>query len=57
MVKQKHGVGQDLFIGVKDGTTQVMVYLSGAFPANESNYIVGETSNIGQMPFPTSMRD
>jgi hypothetical protein len=44
MVKQKHGVGQDLFIGVKDGTTQVMVYLSGVFPANESNYIVGETS-------------
>ncbi|MEJ6674231.1 MAG: hypothetical protein QNK88_01800 [Polaribacter sp.] len=44
MVKQKHGVGQDLFIGLKDNTTQVMVYLTGIFPTAESNYIVGSTS-------------
>ena len=44
MVKQKRGVGQDLFIGLKDNTTQVMVQLSGIFPTAESNYIVGATS-------------
>ena len=44
MVKQKHGVGQDLFIGLKDDTTQVMVHLTGTFPTAESNYIVGATA-------------
>ena len=44
MVKQKHGQGQDFFIGLSDDTTNVMVYLSGVFPQSSSNYIVGNSS-------------
>ena len=44
MVKQKHGEGQDFFIGLSDDTTNVMVYLSGVFPQSSSNYIVGNSS-------------
>lgn len=44
MVKQKHGQGQDFFIGLSDDTTNVMVYLSGVFPQSPSNYIVGNSS-------------
>ena len=44
MVKQKHGVGQDFFVGLSDGTTKVMVYLSGIFPQSSENYITGNSS-------------
>ena len=44
MVKQKHGVGQDFFVGLSDGTTKVMFYLSGVFPQSSENYIIGNTS-------------
>ena len=44
MVKQKHGQGQDFFIGLSDDTTKIMVYLSGVFPQNSSNYIIGNSS-------------
>ena len=44
MVKQKHGQGQDFFIGLSDDTTNVMVYLSGVFPQTSSNYIIGNSS-------------
>ena len=44
MVKQKHGVGQDFFVGLSDGTTKVMVYLSGIFPQSSENYIIGNSS-------------
>ena len=44
MVKQKNGVGQDFFVGLSDGTTKVMFYLSGIFPQSSENYIIGNTS-------------
>ena len=44
MVKQKHGQGQDFFIGLSDDTTNLMVHLSGVFPEIPSNYIVGNSS-------------
>ena len=44
IVKQKHGVGQDLFFGMQDGTTKIRMYLSGIFPAPGGTDIIGNTS-------------
>jgi hypothetical protein len=44
MVKQKHGVGQDLFFGLKDGTTQLRMQVSGFFPSPSGVDVVGATS-------------
>lgn len=34
IVKQKHGVGEDLFFGMKDGTNKIRMHLTGSFPSS-----------------------
>jgi len=46
IVKQKHGVGEDLFFGMQDGTTKIRMQLTGVFPAPGGIDIIGNTSLI-----------
>ena len=44
IVKQKHGVGQDLFFGMQDGTTRIRMQITGIFPSAPGTDIIGSTS-------------
>ena len=44
IVKQKHGVGEDLFFGMQDGTTKIRMQLTGVFPSGSGMDVVGNTS-------------
>ena len=44
IVKQKHGVGEDLFFGMQDGTTKIRMQLTGVFPSSPGTDIIGSTS-------------
>ena len=46
IVKQKHGVGEDLFFGMQDGTTKIRMQITGVFPAPGGIDIIGNTSLI-----------
>jgi hypothetical protein len=46
IVKQKHGVGEDLFFGMQDGTTKIRMQVTGVFPAPGGIDIIGNTSLI-----------
>jgi hypothetical protein len=45
IVKQKHGVGEDLFFGMQDGTNKIRMHLSGTFPTN-SDLISNSTLSL-----------
>ncbi len=44
IIKQKHGVGEDLFFGLQDGTTRVRMQISGVFPSPQGADVIGSTS-------------
>ncbi|MBM3418516.1 MAG: T9SS type A sorting domain-containing protein [Bacteroidetes bacterium] len=46
IVKQKHGVGEDLFFGMQDGTTKIRMQINGFFPSPGGTDIIGNTSLI-----------
>ena len=46
IVKQKHGVGEDLFFGMQDGTAKIRMQLTGVFPSPGGTDIIGNTSLI-----------
>ncbi len=44
LVKQKHGVGEDMFFGMQDGTSKVRMQITGIFPSPQGADVVGSTS-------------
>jgi hypothetical protein len=44
IVKQKNGVGEDLFFGMQDGTTKIRMQVTGVFPSAPGADIIGSTS-------------
>ena len=46
IIKQKHGVGEDLFFGMQDGTTKIRMQITGVFPSPGGTDIIGSTSLV-----------
>ena len=44
IVKQKHGVGEDLFFGMQDGTTNIRMQITGSFPSPSGADLISNTS-------------
>ena len=44
MTKVKHGVGEDLFFGIQDGTTKLRMQVSGILPSGSESNVFGNTS-------------
>jgi hypothetical protein len=44
LIKQKNGVGEDLFFGMQDGTTKIRMQISGIFPSIPGTDVIGATS-------------
>lgn len=44
MMKQKYGVGEDMFFGIQSGTTKVRMQVTGVFPASAGMDVIGSTT-------------